>query len=173
MSKYSERFKLRVVQKYLSGTDGFTVIANENGVPRTLLRRWIELFRAHGTKGLRKKFTHYTAEFKLSVLKHMWDNGLSRGQATAAFNLRSPAVIGDWERKYRDGGVDGLRSRPRGRPKMTGPTKPPPADKGAPRTREEELQAENDRLRMENEYLKKLRALVLAQKKPASAKKRK
>jgi transposase len=67
-----------------------------------------------------------------------------------------------------------LSPRPRGRPKMPPDKKtPPPSTEGAKRTREEELQAENDQLRMENAYLKKLRALIQAQQKATLAKKRK
>ena len=60
-----------------------------------------------------------------------------------------------WERKYLEEGIEGLEKDNRGRPsKKRG--RPPKLDKQV----EEDLIAENQRLRMEIEYLKKLNALV-------------
>jgi transposase len=174
MAKYSEQFKLQIVEQYLAGGVGTKTLADNNGVGRSVVHRWVHLYRVHGLDGLKKKFTRYSAEFKLSVLRHMWDNELSCGQAAAVFNIRHPAAIGIWERKHREGGVEALRSGPRGRPKMpTQPTKKSSTSKGKTLTREQELQAEVEQLRMEVAYLKKLHALVQAQEKLAQAKKHK
>lgn len=176
MTKYDAHFKLAVVQQYLDGKAGVKAIAKQYGLAHAMVRRWVEWFQAHGTDGLKKKFSHYSAEFKLSVLQHIWDNELSYGQAAIHFNIRNPGVLSAWERSYRSGGLDALQPRPRGRPsksKMSAPTTktetPPEDDK---RTREE-LLAEVSQLRMEVAYLKKLRALVQAQQKATPAKKRK
>jgi transposase len=165
MSKYSEQFKLSVVEQYLTGALGFQSIGAQHGVPQSMVRKWVGLYRLHGTDGLRKKFTHYTAEFKLSVLQHMWGNELSYGETAAAFNIRHHAAVGVWERCYHEGGLDALMPRRRGRTKkMPDPkeTQPPLPPDGAERTREE-LLAEVNQLRMEVAYLKKLRALVQSQ----------
>ena len=66
-----------------------------------------------------------------------------------------------WERIYLEEGAEGLMKEHRGKAcKESGTRKgrPPKLDK----TVEEDLIAENQRLRMEIEYLKKLSALVLA-----------
>lgn len=174
MAKYSEQFKLQVVEQYLAGGVGTKTLADSNGIGRSVVKRWVQLYRVHGLDGLKKKFAHYSAEFKLSALRHMWDNELSCGQAAAVFNIRNPTAIGLWERKYREGGIEALCPRPRGRPPMpTHPTKKSSAAKGKILTREEELQAENEQLRMENAYLKKLHALIQAQEKSTQAKKHK
>lgn len=71
-----------------------------------------------------------------------------------------------WERIYLEDGEEGLMTERRGRAR--GP------EKGRRRLtpgQEEDLIAENQRLRMENEYLKKLNALVLANER-AKAKRR-
>jgi transposase len=112
MSKYSEQFKLKVVEQYLLGAGGTQTVGDMHGVPRAAVRRWIELYRVHGVDGLKKKFSHYSAEFKLSVLTHLWENELSYGQAAAVFNIRNSPVIGKWERQYRDGGIEALRTYP-------------------------------------------------------------
>ena len=68
-------------------------------------------------------------------------------------------VISKWERIFLEEGAEGLMKERRGRAsKADGIAKgrPPKLDKKI----EEDLIAENQRLRMENEYLKKLSALV-------------
>jgi transposase len=173
MTKYDEQFKLSVVQQYLDGAGGYKAIAKQHGLDHAMFRRWVLRFRAHGIDGLKKKFTHYSAEFKLLVLRHMWDNELSCGQVAALFNIRSPGILSVWESEYRRAGLDALAARPRGRPKPMSAVSPQPEQKpdDDKRTREE-LLAELDHLRMENAYLKKLRALIQAQQKVAAPKKR-
>jgi transposase len=161
MSKYSEEFKLSVVQQYLGGVGGFKAIARQHGLCHSVVRRWVLWYQAYGTEGLKKKFTHYSAEFKLSVLQRIWDDELSYGQAAIAFDIRNPGV---------------LRSRPKGKPRqMTiAIAKPEPKPKPDDENRShDELLAELNHLRMENAYLKKLRALVQAQQKATPPKKRK
>jgi len=174
VTKYDERFKLKMVREYVSGVDGSDTLGKRYGVPRSLIKMWTELYRVHGQDGLNKKYSSYTAEFKLSVLQHMWDNGLSSGQTAAAFNIRNRAAVVIWERSYREGGFDALIPRRRGRPKqMPAPaTKPGSSPDDEKRTREE-LLAELNQLRMENAYLKKLRALVQAKQKATPPTKRK
>ncbi|MFJ3459702.1 transposase, partial [Achromobacter spanius] len=48
MAKYEEQFKIKVVQAYLQGTDGFKSVARRYEVPHSMVRRWVGSFRAHG-----------------------------------------------------------------------------------------------------------------------------
>lgn len=165
MTKYDERFKLEVVQQYLSGMAGYKVVAKRHGLAYSMVRKWVNLHRQHGAAGLAKKSSHYDADFRLSVLKRMWDGDLSYGQVAAEFNIRSAGSISQWERCYHCGGIDALIPRSRGKPnKMPTPddTKPQLPPDGAERTRDE-LVAEVNHLRMEVAYLKKLQALVQSQ----------
>jgi transposase len=174
MTKYHEQFKLAVVQQYLSGTAGYKLVAKQHGLGHSMLRKWVSLHRLHGSAGLAKKSSHYDAEFRLSVLQHMWDGELSYGQVAAVFNIRSSGSISQWERCYHSGGIDALIPRSRGKPnKMPTPqdTKPPLPPDGAERTRDE-LVAEVNHLRMEVAYLKKLQALVQSQQQRATARKK-
>jgi transposase len=176
MTKYTEQFKLEVVQDYLdAGSAGLRAVAQRHGIPsHFMVRKWVLAFQLHGNVGQSRKQSHYSAEFKLSVLQYMWDNHLSMLQAAVKFDIRDHGMVGRWERAYREGGVEALASRPRGKPRPMAtlvPTQdsPPEDDK---RSREE-LLAEVNQLRMEVAYLKKLEALVQARPKQAPKKKRK
>jgi transposase len=174
MTKYDERFKLSVLQQYLDGEGGYVALAHQHGLAHSLVRRWVERVRAHGTEAFRKKFSHYGAEFKLLVLRHMWENELSYGQTAVQFDIRNPGILGVWERSFHSGGLDALKPRPRGRPAaMAVPTAKPDTPSDDEKRSREELLAELDYLRMENAYLKKLQALVQARPKQAPPKKRK
>ena len=117
MTKYDEQFKLSVVQQYLDNHGGYKALAKQHRLDHEMVRRWVKWYQAYGVEAFRKKFSHYSAEFKLSVLQHMWDNELSYGQVAVQFDIRSPGALGIWERSYRSGGLEGLQPRSRGRPK--------------------------------------------------------
>lgn len=77
-------------------------------------------------------------------------------------------MIQRWERIYLEEGAEGLMKERRGRTSIDSPKRgrPPKLNKQV----EEDLIAENQRLRMEIEYLKKLSALVLADEQKNSKK---
>jgi transposase len=167
MSKYSEQFKLSVIQRYLSGPLGFRAVAEEVGVGVAIVKRWVAFYRAHGSEGISaRRHVRYDAEFKLKVLRHMWDNHLSCAQTAAAFNVRGQCNVASWQRKYRMGGADALMpasaKMPRKVPdKSIDPPTPPVPDADS-RSREQLLGRIED-LEMEVAYLKKLRALIQSQ----------
>ncbi|MFM0335568.1 IS3 family transposase [Paraburkholderia fungorum] len=159
MAKYSEQLKLKLVKQYVTGSAGVEVLAKRYGVSRSVLQLWIAAYEQHGRDGLRKKFSHYDAQFRMSVLMHMWQKNLPYRQVAAVFDIRSPGCIAQWERRYHDGGIDALAPRPRGRRKtMTQPVPEKPTEVSAPdkRTREQLLK-ENEYLRAEVAYPKKAR----------------
>jgi len=171
--KYSEQFKLAVVQHYLAGTAGFNKVAQHFGIASPMLRGWVSRYRLHGLEGLSKKRGHYSAEFKLSVLQHMWENGLSYRQTAAVFNIANDTSIADWERRYQSGGIENLALRRGANGTMKAPTtKPTPAPGGEDKRSREELLDRLEYLEAENAYLKKRKALLDA-KNSTAPKKRK
>ena len=109
----------------------------------------------------------YSSEFKLSVIMDMREHHLSYRETARKYNLvvqseaSAACMIQRRERIFLEEGAEGLMKERRGRAcKASGTRKgrPPKLDKKV----EEDLIAENQRLRMEIEYLKKLSALVLA-----------
>jgi len=116
----------------------------------------------------------YSSEFKLSVILDMRDNILSyRETMRKYFPHLGEANFGFlkmWERIYWEEGAEGLMKERRGRiTKADNPKKgrQPKLDKQV----EEDLIAEVQRLRAENDYLKKLDALVSERKKRENPKK--
>ena len=116
-----------------------------------------------------RKNKKYSPEFKISVIMDMREHGLSYcatvrkyWDITKGQEHNYLKQIQLWERIFLEEGAEGLMKERRGRACSVNGTKrgrPPKLDKKV----EEDLIAENQRLRMEIEYLKKLSALVLAE----------
>ena len=108
-----------------------------------------------------QKHKKYSPEFKKSVIMDMRENHLGYRETERKYNIQH-SVIAKWERIFLEEGIEGFMKKRSGRSLKEGETpkiRPPKLDKKT----ERDLIAENQWLRMENEYLKKLRALVLAE----------
>ena len=122
----------------------------------------------------KKRFnTKYSPEFKIAVIMDIRENHLSYRATERKYSLFKMSVK-RWERIYLEEGATGLMAERRGRKSTDRPRKQP-LDKSV----EEDLIAENQRLKeriqyleAENEYIKKLSALVYAEEQK-SVKKRK
>ena len=115
-----------------------------------------------------KKQKKYSSEFKIRVIMDMREHRLGYRETARKYKLTVSSeasaanMVQRWERIFLEEGAEGLMKERRGRAcKASGSNKgrPPKLDRKV----EEDLIAENQRLRMEIEYLKKLSALVLAE----------
>ena len=88
------------------------------------------------------------------VVETMEKENLSIRAAMQEFGINDHKIIERWERIYLEEGLEGLSVERRGRSSTGRPKK-------LPKEAEEDLLAEVQRLRAENEYLKNLQALVL------------
>ncbi len=109
----------------------------------------------------------YTGEFKQMVVETMQKEGLSYSQAAREFEISNHHCVISWERIYLEEGPEGLYVERRGRSSKGG-GRPPKQLK--PEV-EEDLIAEVQRLRAENAYLKKLKALVLEEERQSKRRK--
>ncbi|WP_417183940.1 transposase [Agathobaculum sp.] len=96
----------------------------------------------------------YTPEFKKMVVETMEKEQLSIYATMQEFGINDHKIIERWERIYLEEGPEGLAIKRRGRGSTGRPKK-------LPKDVEEDLLAEVQRLRAENDYLKNLQALVL------------
>jgi len=163
MSKYSEKFKLEVV--LYAKDNGFHEAARKFNIPAfSTVQKWFRKYEIHGLKGLIKnQKTSYTGQFKQDVVEYMHNNHLSCLETAIHFNLSNEVIVGKWERIYYEKGPQALYEEQRGRKsKMSSKSN----RKNISKEVEEDLIAENQRLRMENAYLKKLQALVQERTKP-------
>ena len=101
------------------------------------------------------------------MVEYMHSNHLSATETAVHFRVQTPIVL-KWERIYYEEGPQGLYEEKRGRKKNMSSK---PRKKKLSKEVEEDLIAENQRLRMENAYLKKLQALVQERTKPKHPKK--
>ena len=105
----------------------------------------------------------YSAEFKIGVIMDMREHHLGYAETMRKYfperESKNISMIQKWERIFLEEGAEGLMKERRGRACAASGTRkgrPPKLDKKL----EEDLIAENQRLRMVIEYLKKLDALV-------------
>ena len=159
MAKYSKEFKLKVVKYCIENYHTSYEAAKKFNIPSpTPIKHWIGKYNEHGEIGIEKnKKASYDGKYKQNVVEYMHTNHLSATQTAIHFKLSSGSTVTKWERIYYEEGPQGLYIERRGRSKNMSSK---PKKKNLNKEVEEDLIAENQRLRMENEYLKKLNALV-------------
>lgn len=154
MAKHSTEFKLKVLKYYEKyGIEDTLRVYN---ISKLSVYRWIERYES-GDFMRNKKMT-YTVEEKLEIIDFYRKNGIK--ETLDRYHI-STATAYKWERILVEYGVEALGEDGRKRSKVT--KKDVNQDK--------DLLEENQRLRIENMYLKKLRALVKERKEQENKKK--
>jgi transposase len=143
MAKYSIEFKKEVVEHYKKYGAAETI--RVYNISNRSVNYWNSKYESGDL--MRKKNETYSAEKKLEIIEYYKEYGVF--ETEKEYNISNTSFY-KWERQYIEYGMDGLKKDGRGRPK--GLKKDINKDK--------DLLAENQRLRLENMYLKKLKALV-------------
>lgn len=163
--KYTFEFKLECVRLVLEEHNSIHYVSSNKGPSRTNIRKWIGFYKEYGEIGLLpRKNKSYSVDFKTSVLNFIELKKTSLREVSIKFNIPDAAIIIKWQRDFANFGINGLTSRPRGRPKSMSNFKRSKRTSDKPLTREDELLLENERLRCELDLLKKLQALIQAEK---------
>lgn len=166
--KLSLEDKKEIVRLYDEEGLGYNSISKKINLGCTTIKTIIRRYKNHGIYSLKHppKQHKYSADFKMAVLKQVYE-GKSKTSLAAEYNLSGPGIILSWMHKYEDLGYNGLISK-QGRPKKNmNPEKEektnivnssPLTDKE--RKEFEDLKRKFEEVQMENEFLKKLDALV-------------
>lgn len=162
--KYSEELKLEVVQYVLNGHSKAQA-SKKYLIDKGTVQKWVDAYNSSGSKGLLIKENHpnkYTGNYKVYVVKYMYDNDLSIRQTAAYFNIPSYNSVSHWKQKYDNGGTEALYKDGRGAFKGKKRMAATKTNKKSTKLtqKEKELLEKVKLLEMENEYLKKLNALV-------------
>ena len=161
MSKkiYSLELKLEIINRYLEGNISIQKLAKEYHIcSNACIQKWLALYQEHGEDGLTKIHGTYSGDFKVSVVEYKQITGASLQQTAARFHIPSKTSVGKWEQIYQELGKEALYQERRGRANRVRIEQQEKEKKN--RNEKEDLLAEVQRLRMENDYLKKLNALI-------------
>ena len=118
MAKYSTEFKMKVVKEYLESSISYISLSNKYGIPNEcVIRRWVNAYKSQGYEGLKVKRenTQYTLEFKLNVVNLYLTGEMSYQSLANELKINNPSMITRWVNNFRDKGIEGLKSKKRGR----------------------------------------------------------
>lgn len=174
--KYDYEFKLRLVTIILEGKNSIEGLQRTENVRSYNIRFWVKLYEAYGQQGLKGvSQSNFTIDEKVKIIQDYRQTGLSLVDICVMYRISSPSVLSQWVRKFQNSGVKGLEDNRGVHLKKNKTNTKMTKKSGIPGIKEsmtdlEKLKIENDYLRAENAYLKKLEALAqskqLKKKKP-------
>ena len=160
--KYEPALKIQAVEAYLAGQGSIRDICVKYDISdRKMLRQWIQCYNSHedfrqpnnGGAIYMAKGRNTTLEERIEIVSHCIATNKDYGKTIEQYGVSYQQVYG-WVRKYEKDGVDGLVDR-RGKRKDESHM----SEVEKLRAQLKLKEAENLRLQMENELLKKLEAL--------------
>lgn len=155
--KYSLKFKLKMINLKKEGKP----LEYPTGCSRSTfshkVRLWERIYDLHGEKGLEHKTKALSIYEKEALVKRVL-NGESITEISVLIGKETGEII-KWCKKYRQYGIDGLKLKKRGR-KPTMPRKDKETNKNTENKKSKYTDEEIEYILAENEYLKKLNALI-------------
>ncbi|WP_151409095.1 helix-turn-helix domain-containing protein [Anaerococcus sp. Marseille-P9784] len=148
MAKYSTEFKMKVVKEYLESNISYKSLSDKYCIPsESVVKSWVNAYKSQGYEGLKvkRKNTQYTLEFKLNVVNLYLTGEMSYQSLANNLKINNPSIITRWVNEYREKGIEGLRSKKRGRP-----SKMPKSPK---RSKDTKIESSANITNLENESL--------------------
>ncbi len=147
MSKLSKQDKIDIYNNWKNYNISANQAAKEYGANRANLFYLITLIERHGIEILDTGYTNYSVEFKEKAIRRVLFNHEAADQVSLELGLSSRGMIYNWIRKYKEDGHNVINHK-KGRPAHEG------------QRQIKDLKQKNLRLTVENEFVKKLNALV-------------
>ena len=119
MAKYSTEFKMKVVKEYLETNISYKSLLGKYCIPSEIVvKNWVNAYKSQSYEGLKakRKNTQYTLEFKLNVVNLYLTGEMSHQSLANELKINNPSMITRWVNNFRDKGIEGLKSKKRGRP---------------------------------------------------------
>ena len=119
MAKYSTEFKMKVVKEYLESNISYRSLSDKYCIPsKIVVINWVNAYKSQGYEGLKvkRKNTQYTLEFKLNVVNLYLTGEMSYQSLANELKINNPSMIRRWVIDFREKGIEGLKSKKRGRP---------------------------------------------------------
>ncbi|OAA83689.1 transposase [Clostridium coskatii] len=160
--KYSKELKEQVVLEYLSGKYSQGELVKKYEITdKTVLKRWLNNYNSHREvtakpKGRRNSMTKgrsTSLEERIEIAKYCIEHNNNYQQVAEAYQVSYQQVY-QWVKKYKFGGENALQDT-RGKNKIESELTPEEKMK----LEMKKLETENERLRAENAFLKKLEEL--------------
>ena len=164
MENYSFELKCQIVQDYLSGAGSIAFIANKYSIPaKSNVEKRIDLYKSQRIKSL--KTGKGRAEYPFSFKKHVVELYLSTKESyqtlACSLGMKDPSLICKWVKKYRVAGFDALKTQKERAQDFMQEKKSSNNKKEHDSNYILKLEDENQKLKIENAYLKELRRLRL------------
>lgn len=157
--KYSKELKLAAIQDYQSGRYTIREVTRKYEISSTsVLRKWIKDYNCHReikatSKGMSHSMTKgrsTTWEERIEIVTYCISNDKNFQKAAEIYKVSYQQVY-QWVKKYEENGEQGLEDR-RGRTKSAEEL----TQEDRMRLKIQQMECENERLRAENLFLKKL-----------------
>lgn len=119
MTKYSTEFKIKVVKEYLESKNSYKSLSEKYKLShQETVKRWVNAYKSQGYEGLKvkRKNTQYTLEFKLNVVNLYLTGEMSYQSLANELKINNPSIIARWVSEFREKGIEGLKSKKKGRP---------------------------------------------------------
>lgn len=161
-SFYSKEFKEKVISDFLTGNYSKKgLVSKYNLSSDSLVHDWLKIYNSHrrlksSGKGMKKSMTKgrkTTWKERIDIVLFCLKNNFDYTKAAEKYEVSYQQVY-LWVKKYKANGVEALKDR-RGRKK----TEEELTEQDKLKIKMKEIEAENERLKAENAFLKKLEEL--------------